>query len=92
MGLKSWLKRLDRTARGSFASFELLDGITFYYDPRSLDLFMHWAPAPRRATTPTGGPIRPKPCGRSLGPGTPKRRQRGSAAGPSGSHTTGRRW
>jgi hypothetical protein len=42
MGLKSWLKRLDKTARGSFASFELLAGTTCYNDPRSLDLFRHW--------------------------------------------------
>jgi len=42
MGLRSWLKRLDRTARGSFASFELLDGTRFYYNPRSLDLFLHF--------------------------------------------------
>ena len=42
MGLKRWLAQLDRRAQGSFASFVLLDGTTFYYNAASLTLIQHW--------------------------------------------------
>jgi hypothetical protein len=32
MGLRSWLKRLERAASEDLESFELLDGSTYYYD------------------------------------------------------------
>jgi hypothetical protein len=42
MGLRRRLKRLERAARGNLASFELLDGTRFYYNPQTLELFSHW--------------------------------------------------
>jgi hypothetical protein len=42
MPLRSWIKRLERSARGNLASFELLDGTRFYFYPLSGDLFLHW--------------------------------------------------
>jgi hypothetical protein len=42
MGLKSWMRRIERAAQGEVESFELLDGSRYYYDPTSWDLFMHW--------------------------------------------------
>jgi hypothetical protein len=56
--LRSWIKRMERAARGNLASFELLDGSRYYFDPLSGDLFLHfcaclragsahnWPPAP----------------------------------------------
>jgi hypothetical protein len=32
MGLRGWIKRLERGASEDLASFELLDGSTYYYD------------------------------------------------------------
>jgi hypothetical protein len=40
--LRSWIKRLERDARGNLASFELLDGSRYYFDPTSAVLFLHW--------------------------------------------------
>jgi YD repeat-containing protein len=31
--MRSWIRRLERDARGHLESFELLDGSTYYYDP-----------------------------------------------------------
>ena len=42
MGLRSWVKRVEHAARGDLASFELLDGSFYYYDPTSWELFMYW--------------------------------------------------
>lgn len=42
MGLRGWLKRLERGAREDMASFALTDGSRYYYDPASSELFMHW--------------------------------------------------
>ena len=42
MALRSWLKRIERAARGDVGSFELQSGERFYFDPTSWDLFMHW--------------------------------------------------
>lgn len=42
MGLKGWLKKLERAARDELVSFELRDGSRYYYDPATPDLFMHW--------------------------------------------------
>jgi hypothetical protein len=42
MGLKTWLKRIEHAARGNLASFELLDGSTYFYDPATFELFLHW--------------------------------------------------
>ena len=43
MGLRGWLKRLERGAREYLESFELLDGSTYYYDRLQTDkeLFLH---------------------------------------------------
>jgi hypothetical protein len=40
--MRSKLRRLERTARGHLASFELLDGSRYYFDPTSAELFLHW--------------------------------------------------
>jgi len=41
MGLKGWLKRLERDARGELANFILEDGSRHYYDPTSGEIFLH---------------------------------------------------
>jgi hypothetical protein len=43
MGLRGWIKRLERGARGELESFELLDGSTYYYDRLETykELFLH---------------------------------------------------
>ncbi len=43
MGLRGWLKRLERGASEDLASFELLDGSTYYYDSLETykELFLH---------------------------------------------------
>lgn len=40
--MRRWIKRLEHAARGELASFELLDGSRYYFDPASPELFMHW--------------------------------------------------
>ena len=42
MGLRNWVKKVENASRGNLASFELLDGSRYYYDPRTWDLFLHW--------------------------------------------------
>ncbi len=42
MGLRGRLQRLEQRARGSLVSFELLDGSRFYYNPQTMELFLHW--------------------------------------------------
>ena len=42
MGLMNWVKRVEHAARDDLASFELLDGSFYYYNPTSWVLFMHW--------------------------------------------------
>jgi len=41
--MHSWIRRLERDARGHLESFELLDGSTFYYDPLETyaELYLH---------------------------------------------------
>jgi hypothetical protein len=60
MGLRNWLKRLERDSRGDLPSFELEDGSRYYHTQRNhadLYLFYHyclgkhpdseaWAPVP----------------------------------------------
>jgi|SRR5215211_2085188 len=43
MGLRGWIKRLERGACGELESFELLDGSTYYYDRLETykELFLH---------------------------------------------------
>jgi hypothetical protein len=43
MGLRGWIKRLERGASEGLASFELLDGSTYRYDPLEThrELFLH---------------------------------------------------
>ena len=43
MGLRGWIKRLERGAREDLESFELLDGSTYYYDRLEThkELFLH---------------------------------------------------
>ena len=40
--IRSWVKRVERAARGDLASFELLDGSTYFYNPATWELFLHW--------------------------------------------------
>ena len=40
--IRGWVKRLEHAAREDLASFELLDGSRYYFDPASPELFMHW--------------------------------------------------
>jgi hypothetical protein len=40
MGLRGWLKRLERGAREDLASFALEDGGRHYYDPQSGECFL----------------------------------------------------
>jgi hypothetical protein len=40
--MRRWIKRLEHAARGDLASFELLDGSRYYFDPASPELFVHW--------------------------------------------------
>jgi hypothetical protein len=41
--MRSWIRRLERDARGHLESFELLDGSTYYYDRLETykELFLH---------------------------------------------------
>ena len=41
MGLRSWVKRMERAARGDLESFVLEDGSRHYYDPASGERFLH---------------------------------------------------
>ena len=41
MGIRSWVKRLERGARGELESFLLMDGSRHYYDPQSGECFLH---------------------------------------------------
>jgi len=43
MGLRGWIKRLERGASEDLESFELLDGSTYYYDRLETwkELFLH---------------------------------------------------
>jgi hypothetical protein len=43
MGLRGWIKRLERDANEHLESFELLDGSTYYYDRLETykELFLH---------------------------------------------------
>jgi len=38
MGLRDWLKRIERDAREGYLSFQLRDGSTYHYDPREVGL------------------------------------------------------
>jgi hypothetical protein len=40
--IRGWLKRLERTSREDLASFELLDGSRYYFDPASPNLYLFW--------------------------------------------------
>src|SRR5215204_1668615 len=43
MGLRERLRSLRRAATsGGLASFALLDGSRYYFDPASPDLYLHW--------------------------------------------------
>jgi hypothetical protein len=42
MGLRDKMRRLEREAEGTIASFELLDGSRYYFDPISWEPFDHW--------------------------------------------------
>jgi len=41
--MRSWIRRLERDARGHLESFELIDGAVYHYDPLETleELFMH---------------------------------------------------
>lgn len=41
MPLRSWIKRMEKAAKGNLESFELLDGSRYYFDPMSFSLFLH---------------------------------------------------
>ena len=59
MGLRGWIKRLERGARGDMPSFVLMDGSRHYYDPASGELFLHWC-ACLRAGNPDKWPEPPE--------------------------------
>jgi hypothetical protein len=42
VGLRRWLKRLERGSRENRASFALMDGSRYYYDPATWEVFLHW--------------------------------------------------
>ncbi len=46
MGLRSRLERLEHAVRGTLVSFELLDGTRYYYNPQTMELFLHWNKCP----------------------------------------------
>jgi hypothetical protein len=50
MGLRGWLKRLERDARGELASFVLEDGSKHFYDPKSGEMFLHGCACVRAGT------------------------------------------
>jgi hypothetical protein len=52
MGIRTWIKRLERDARGEMGSFELLDGSRYYFDPLSGVLFLHWCACIRAGNPP----------------------------------------
>ena len=52
MGLRGQLRRLRRAVRGELASFELLDGSRYYFDPLSGELFLHWCDCIRAGNPP----------------------------------------
>ena len=39
--MRGWLRRVENAARGNLASFELLGGGRYYYDPASTELILH---------------------------------------------------
>ena len=41
MGLRGWIKKLERGARGNLESFILIDGSRHYFDPQSGECFLH---------------------------------------------------
>ena len=41
MGLRGWIKRIERGSRKDLAGFVLEDGGRYYYDPQSGDCFLH---------------------------------------------------
>jgi hypothetical protein len=41
MGLRGWVKRLERDARGNLSSFALEDGSRHYFNPESGECFLH---------------------------------------------------
>jgi hypothetical protein len=41
MGVRGWIKRLERDRRSSLNSFILEDGTRYYYDPSSAECFLH---------------------------------------------------
>jgi len=61
--IRGWVKRIEHAARGNLASFELLDGSRYYYDPSSGELFMHWY-ACITAGNPSDWPEPPEVCRR----------------------------
>jgi hypothetical protein len=41
MGLRGWIKRMERASREDLASFLLEDGSRYYYNPTSAEIFLH---------------------------------------------------
>jgi|SRR5215208_2074563 len=41
MGIRNFIKRLERGARGNMESFVLEDGSTYYFNPKGGELFLH---------------------------------------------------
>ena len=61
MGLREWIKRMERAAKGDLESFELLDGSRYYFDRLETHrlMFMHWF-ACARAGNPCDWPPAPE--------------------------------
>jgi hypothetical protein len=47
MGHKDRLKRMQQSLRGEVESFPLKDGSRYYFDPKSGEVFLHWAACTR---------------------------------------------
>jgi hypothetical protein len=41
VGLRNWLKKLERDSSSDLESFALLDGSTFYFDGTDAELYLH---------------------------------------------------
>ena len=61
MGLREWIKRMERATKGDLESFELLDGSRYYFDRLETHrlMFMHWF-ACARAGNPCDWPPAPE--------------------------------
>jgi O-methyltransferase involved in polyketide biosynthesis len=60
MGLRRWIKRLERGASEDLASFVLADGSRYYFNPTSAEIFLHSMDCLRAQGSAAGEPF-PEP-------------------------------